>query len=239
MTATGNPVTSGTNTFTLNTTPNCSFNMNVSSAGLYPANSVFCAAGPTAIVDVTNPTTGKTWMDRNLGASRAATSSTDAQAYGDLYQWGRRSDGHQCRNSVTLSSLSSTDQPNHGNFILVTNLPFDWRSPQNNNLWQGVNGINNPCPIGYRLPTIIEYDNDVNSWSSVSINGAFSSNLKYSLGGNRGGLSGGIGSVGTEGVYWSSSILGGDSWFLVINSNLIGGSGVSRAKGHAVRCIKN
>ena len=239
LTATGNPVTSGTNTFTLNTTPNCSFNMNVSSAGLYPANSVFCAAGPTAIVDVTNPTTGKTWMDRNLGASRAATSSTDAQAYGDLYQWGRRSDGHQCRNSVTLSSLSSTDQPNHGNFILVTNLPFDWRSPQNNNLWQGVNGINNPCPIGYRLPTIIEYDNDVNSWSSVSINGAFSSNLKYSLGGNRGGLSGGIGRVGTEGVYWSSSILGGDSWFLVINSNLIGGSGVSRAKGHAVRCIKN
>jgi hypothetical protein len=239
LTASGNPVISGTNTFTLNTTPNCSFNINVSSANLYPAGSVFCAAGPTAIVDVTNPVTGKTWMDRNLGASRAATSSTDAQAYGDLYQWGRRSDGHQCRNSVTLSSLSSTDQPNHGNFILVTNLPFDWRSPQNNNLWQGVNGINNPCPIGYRLPTINEYDNDVNSWSSVSINGAFSSNLKYSLGGNRGGLSGGIGSVGTEGVYWSSSILGGDSWFLVINSNLIGGSGVSRAKGHAVRCIKN
>jgi hypothetical protein len=35
------------------------------------------------VVDVTNPATGRTWMDRNLGASRAATSSTDEQAYGD------------------------------------------------------------------------------------------------------------------------------------------------------------
>ena len=34
----------------------------------------------TEVVDVTNPATGRTWMDRNLGASRAAMSSTDAQA---------------------------------------------------------------------------------------------------------------------------------------------------------------
>lgn len=33
----------------------------------------------TEIVDVTNPATGQTWMDRNLGASRAATSPTDEQ----------------------------------------------------------------------------------------------------------------------------------------------------------------
>jgi hypothetical protein len=43
----------------------------------------------TTIVDVTNPTTGATWMDRNLGATQVATSSTDAAAYGDLYQWCR------------------------------------------------------------------------------------------------------------------------------------------------------
>jgi len=39
--------------------------------------------------------TGKIWMDRNLGASQVATSSTDAAAYGDLYQWGRAADGHE------------------------------------------------------------------------------------------------------------------------------------------------
>ena len=55
----------------------------------YPTGSVFCASGATTIVDVTNPTTGAIWMDRNLGATQAATSSTDVDAYGDLYQWGR------------------------------------------------------------------------------------------------------------------------------------------------------
>lgn len=41
-------------------------------------------------------------MDRNLGVSRIATSSTDSEAYGDLYQWGRLSDGHEKRTSPTL-----------------------------------------------------------------------------------------------------------------------------------------
>ena len=58
----------------------------------YPSGTVHCTGTPTAIVDVTNPTTGKTWMDRNLGASQVATSSTDANSYGDLYQWGRAAD---------------------------------------------------------------------------------------------------------------------------------------------------
>ena len=59
--------------------------------------------------NVTNPTTGDILIDRNLGASQVATSSTDADAYGDLYQWGRGTDGHQIRTSGTTSTLSSTD----------------------------------------------------------------------------------------------------------------------------------
>ncbi len=46
--------------------------------GTYPGGTVHCNGTPTAIVDVTNPTTGAIWMDRNLGATQAATSSTDA-----------------------------------------------------------------------------------------------------------------------------------------------------------------
>jgi hypothetical protein len=61
----------------------------------------------TQVVEVLNPATGKIWMDRNLGAGRAATSSTDAQAYGHLYQWGRAADGHQIKTSGTTSTLSS------------------------------------------------------------------------------------------------------------------------------------
>jgi hypothetical protein len=124
---------------------------------------------------VTNPATGKTWMDRNLGASQVATSSTDANAYGDLYQWGRGSDGHQCRNSPNTSTLSSTDQPGHGSFIFS---PSDWRSPQNGNLWQGLSGINNPCPSGYRLPTEAELNSERLSWISNNAAGAFASPLK-------------------------------------------------------------
>jgi hypothetical protein len=124
-------------------------------------------------------------MDRNLGASRAATSSTDTQAYGDLYQWGRAADGHQKRNSATTSSLSSSDTPGHGNFILAPNSPYDWRSPQNTNLWQGVNGVNNPCPSGYRLPTEAELNAERLSWGSNNAAGAFASPLKLPVAGGR------------------------------------------------------
>ena len=41
---------------------------------------VHCNGTPTAIVDVSNPTTGEIWMDRNLGATQAATSSTDTNS---------------------------------------------------------------------------------------------------------------------------------------------------------------
>ncbi len=149
-TITGTPSSSGTANFALNIGgQTCTLTFLVSAA----QPSVFCASGPTVIVDVTNPATGRIWMDRNLGATQVATSSTDTNSYGDLYQWGRRSDGHQCRTSPTTSTLSSIDQPAHGSFIVAPNSPYDWRSPQNNNLWQGVNGINNPCPSGYRFPT--------------------------------------------------------------------------------------
>ncbi len=89
--------------------------------GSYPPGTVHCNVPPTVIVDVTSTTTGKTWMDRNLGASQAATSSTDVLSYGDLYQWGRFADGHQCRTSGTISTLSSCNAPEHDKFILAPN----------------------------------------------------------------------------------------------------------------------
>lgn len=101
----------------------------------------------------------------------------DELAYGDLYQWGRAADGHQKRNSPTTSTLSSSDQPGHGSFILAPP-PLDWRSPQNDNLWQGVNGVNNPWPVGYRLPTEAEWEAEEQTWSSSDAAGAFASPLK-------------------------------------------------------------
>ena len=85
---------------------------------------------------VLNATTDRVWLDRNLGATQVATSSTDADSYGWLYQWGRGTDGHQIRTSSTTATLSSTDDPGHDDFILSPNIPFDWRDPQNDDLWQ-------------------------------------------------------------------------------------------------------
>ncbi len=36
------------------------------------------------VTTVYNPTTGETWMDRNLGETQIATSFDDVNAYGDL-----------------------------------------------------------------------------------------------------------------------------------------------------------
>jgi uncharacterized protein (TIGR02145 family)/uncharacterized repeat protein (TIGR02543 family) len=193
----------------------------------------------TAVVDVTNPATGKTWMDRNLGASRAAISSTDAEAYGDLYQWGRAADGHQKRNSATTSSLSSSDTPGHGNFILTFNRPYDWRSPQNNSLWQGANGKNNPCPEGYRLPTEAELNAERASWSSNNSAGAFGSPLKLPVAGYRYYRYGSLFNVGSNGRYWSYTVGGTLSRNLYFSSSNAVVGNYSRAVGLSVRCLKD
>jgi hypothetical protein len=237
-TITGTPSASGTASFLINLGgQSCSFSLSVTATSSYPAGSVFCASGATAVVDVTNPLTGKTWMDRNLGASRVAISKYDTAAYGDLYQWGRRSDGHQCRNSAATTTLSSIDQPGHSNFIVNSN-NIDWRSPQNSNLWQGLNGINNPCPSGYRLPTETELDNERLSWSSQnSPTGVFASSLKLPETFFRYGYDGTI-DIGGWGYYWSSSVSGTKSHYLKIASPAIMGT-LERAFGFSVRCIKN
>ncbi len=179
------------------------------------------------------------WLDRNLGASQVATSSTDANGYGDLFQWGRLDDGHQVRTSSTTSTLSSTDNPGHGNFITNSSSPYDWRNPQNDNLWQGLNGTNNPCPSGYRLPTAAEWDAERNSWSSNNAAGAFASPLKLPVAGRRSYSNGSLSNVGSYGTYWSSTIDGTNSRLLHFGSSGDGLSSYSRANGFSVRCLKD
>jgi uncharacterized protein (TIGR02145 family) len=206
----------------------------------YAAGSVFCASGATTLVEVTNSSTGKIWMDRNLGASQVATSSTDANSYGDLYQWGRKSDGHQCRTSATTSTLSSGDVPGHGDFILPSSSPNDWRSLQNTNLWQGVNGVNNPCPSLYRLPNEAELEAERGSWSPNNNSaGAFGSPLQLPVAGLRDDSNASLDLVGIYGFYWSSTFSGTTSRYLIFNSSNANMDSDLRAYGTSVRCIKD
>ncbi|MDT8418692.1 MAG: FISUMP domain-containing protein [Lutibacter sp.] len=192
-----------------------------------------------AIKDVYNSKTGKTWMNKNLGASQVATSPTDSLAYGDLYQWGRLMDGHEKRTSGTTTTLSSSDTPGHSNFILASSMPNDWRSPQNVNLWQGLVSTNNPCPTGYRLPTASEWDSERLSWSTNDAAGAFASPLKLPVAGIRDFSTGSLLQVGFDGVYWSSTVSGTNSRFLFFGSSNTYMSSYYHTSGHSVRCIKN
>jgi uncharacterized protein (TIGR02145 family) len=187
---------------------------------------------------VYNPKTGKTWMDRNLGALRVATSSTDVEAYGDLYQWGRGTDGHEKRNSGTTSSLSKSDFSEHGKFILSSIGNCDWCIPQNNNLWQGVNGTNNPCPEGFRIPTMAEWDAERTSWSSNNSYGAYASSLRLPVAGSRSYSNGKLSNVGSNGYYWSATVLGTRSYLYFFSSSAYTSTSY-RANGCSVRCIED
>ena len=229
-------------------------NITVNAAG---PSIVYCLGAPTTIVDVTNPYTGKTWMDRNLGASSAGTG---AAAYGDLYQWGRAADGHQCRSNTvhydgtstrptTITSTGAWD----GKFITIpsgTNRN-DWVTTQTDNAWNtGTEGVpvktaTDPCPAGYRLPTETELNNERLSWVQAPISstnssaGAFASPLKLPMSGYRDFSDGTLNSVGSFGDYWSSTVSGTSSRLLLFNSSYAGMSASNRADGLAVRCIKN
>ena len=183
---------------------------------------------------------GHRWLDRNLGATRVATSSTDTQSYGDYYQWGRLIDGHEKSNSGTTSTLSSTDNPGHSNFITSGSSPYDWRSPQNNNLWQGVDGVNNVCPAGFRLPTSDEWSTLVSAENITDRPTAYASSLKLPAAGNRLRSSGGMNNVGSTGYYWSSTVSGTSARYLYFYaSSVTPTSTYYRAYGFPVRCIKD
>ncbi len=193
----------------------------------------------TSVVEVVNPATGRIWMDRNLGASQVATSPSDSASYGDLYQWGRGDDGHEKRNSPTTNTLSNSDHPGHGHFILVPDSPFDWRSSHNNNLWVGADGINNPCPDGFRIPTAAEWEEERLGWGFNNATTTFLSPLNLPAAGSRNYYTGESETMGIIGNYWSTSVSGVLARnFSFFNIYIHVGSGL-RASGMSVRCIKD
>jgi len=189
--------------------------------------------------------TGRIWMDRNLGASQVATNSVDAASYGDLYQWGRLKDGHQCRNSGVQNGLSATDAPGHANFIIPNGVPFHWRNNNGNYFWQGVNGINNPCPTGFRIPSQNEWRLERQSWvGGNNAAGAFNSVLKLTLAGRR--PNGVLDVVGISGYYqsstlnWSFTNRWRASMLFIDAGNLNDNNKNNNIEGAtSVRCIKN
>uniref|UniRef100_UPI004048101E hypothetical protein n=1 Tax=Algoriphagus sp. TaxID=1872435 RepID=UPI004048101E len=189
-------------------------------------------------ITVFNPNTGKIWMDRNLGASQVATSSTDVASYGDLYQWGRGADGHQIRTPLSTPTTGQSSSSSPGANFLIGSL--NWYNGTNpDNLWQGVSGVNNPCPIGYRIPTEAEWNAESLSWSTKNSAGAFASPLKLPMAGYRDYSDGSLGKVGIDGVYWSSTVSSANARSLNFFSSVAFMNTDARAFGFSVRCLKD
>jgi uncharacterized protein (TIGR02145 family) len=205
--------------------------------------SVEITADETIVVEVTNPITGDTWMDRNLGAWRAGLQFDDCWAYGNLYQWGRASDGHELRTSGITSTNATTAVPNLGNswdgLFITETISDDWLATPDPLLWQGASSINNPCPAGFRLPIDTELDSERASWTpNNNYAGAYASVLKLPVAGYRYAY-GSLGHVGDRGGYWSSTVSGTDSRNLFFASSFANMNAFSRAYGYSVRCIKD
>lgn len=208
---------------------------------------------------------GSVWLNNNLGAHysdinhpqfnpiQQATSTTDYNAYGSLFQWGRYSDGHELinySNSTTgvgvngnTSVNATSNTPDTNLFIIEVNTPFDWRVPQNNNLWQsGVNAINNPCPEGYYIPTSSEFSSTLDSENVTNIANAQSSSLALT-GAIRLGNSGAVRTSATDNTarYWTSTVsnVSGGIYSEYLWMNNTSGRGIYRANrvaGLLVRC---
>ncbi len=213
---------------------------------------------PVTYGTITSATTGKKWLDRNLGASRAATAIDDYLAYGDLFQGGRAADRHQLiaringtnegaegvkgmTSAVEPYETSDDDTPETNKFI-INPIERDWRTTANDNLWQGVNGINNPCPVGWRIPTQAEWiaENLGTSANAFTV-------LKLTRSGRRNVEDGTFVNTGSIGQYWSSTP---DAVFVdqrrnntvnVGSTNVTIGqnTGAPRGYGYACRCIKD
>jgi hypothetical protein len=128
---------------------------------------------------LTNTVTGQNgtvWMDRNLGASQIATTFNDAASYGDYYQWG-------------------------------TAFP-EWNSgggSTDDTAWNGSSkGSQDPCPVGFRVPTSLELEVEMEIFFDSSV-------LRLPAGGYRDSSDGELENRSVYGNYWSSLVSAEDS----------------------------
>jgi len=177
---------------------------------------------------------GRCWLDRNLGATRVATALNDSLGFGYYYQWGRVGDGHQHPANDTTSTLANTSTPGHSLFILPPSIPYDWQDPQDAGLWSVLDYINNPCPDGWKVPGLFEWNEAVSSWNNST--DAFSSSLKLPEAGYRSHIDGSM--VPNSGGYWTSSMNGKGSEIIFFDNTTVGNMNKYRARGFSIRCIE-
>ena len=240
---------------------------------------------PAGCVNSTLPAGKLCFMTYNLGANptmtiaqqmayvpgslSGTTANTDSTVYGALYQWGRWTDGHQLRTSSAIAGPvgsagldATTGQviPTNaafGRFITNSAIPVDWRTPQLNTLWGPSMPSSNPCPTGWHVPSISEWQSvspastAKNNWvmvlPSATSTGGFlvipdgvNPTLFLPFSGTR-SYTGGLGQAGTIGYFWTPDITGTNSIKLTVEqaSPYTTYDAGNRAFGFSIRCALN
>lgn len=208
---------------------------------------------------------GKIWLNNNLGANYAnvdssifnltqqATSSTDINAMGSLFQWGRKADGHE----LVIRDLSISSVPTFKYGRVNTQIPTwsatipnpveslgDWTSAT---VPAGVNRLlasspNNPCPQGFKVPTKPEMQAVVTAAGGANQLFVTTKKLRLTIGGHGGGNSPYVVNT-TVPAYWLSDGFSGSPYWAANSfySNTFYGAGTGNMDvtyGKSVRCIQ-
>ena len=186
----------------------------------------------------------KEFMCYNLGADQSLDPFTPAAGlHGDKYKWGKKAAAMDMETDQTNSSPIT----NWSTITVPPSTSADWNMT-----------TANPCPAGYRVPTLAEWQGVLNTaynpiqtsvgtWTSIATN--FSSGRKIGdslflpAAGYRNSSDGRLYARGGDGYYWSSTagsntISGSTTAYYANFAN--GGTSThnpSRSYGYSVRCI--
>ena len=242
------------------------------------------------VTDAPQPMTyenGAVFMDRNLGAVESAAGSTNA--YGLYYQWGRKdpfyfgltteTSAEAFREALARTTVNPAYAAHTWNFDSHTataaeaaahpltfynaqgTVAADWLSSSDATLWGEAKTLNDPCPPGYKVPSIGAWENlssgrnyveEVSAWDAEHFGMTYTyggHTAWYPAQGYRNYSSGAIvglrSSTGGSGAYWSSSASGAKARYLFFKKPLSSGSGAlnpdldkERSYGYTVRCCR-
>lgn len=207
------------------------------------------------------------WAPENCGYSTSVTNGTK----GKIYQWGRSVGSYWGSNTQAKTAEGKdtrTDNPADGTFYLIGTFtdPWDWRENQLSS-WPMKSGdtgyiagkVDNPCPIGWRVPTIDEigalcytdYNPSEKTWNTrrsgnVLTNGwqftqEGGSSLSFVHSGSRAGVNGNWSQENIAGTYFTSTTSGKYVYALVVATSNANRAWIDResvrANGFSVRCV--
>ena len=212
---------------------------------------------------------GTVWAPVNCGY-KAATADSKGFPFGKLYQWGRKygqgysTDYDESEPEIIEGTISSNGHKDtySNTFFTSSESPFDWLSPQNDQLWNSgteeepVKTEYDPCPTGWRVPTYIELNELRQNYSPLYMSGLYECGGRYFSGsytyiedcprvfmpasGERDSSTGKRDYRRNNGYYWSSSSKVTFAYFLFLRDfgsyvDILSGN---RANGNSVRCVQ-